>query len=264
MFGKRKSTIVSDLEPDTRGIAIKLFIENQTQDFFANTDRSEFISTGTLYSELLSAVYQGKFDEFITTHNLTEQANQGPIDGNATNILKKYYFQSGSLAFGPSAFVFRLRPCDYNMQMVDKDLTSLNLLRENLKASMKTAFLNKKELCFNFDMQLFRDEKTTPIENPTIPWDTEFHQVAKVIIHTNSSNIFKSFLPDQDDFCRWLSFNAWNYVKGHRPLGWMNRVRKGVYSDGAEQRHAFNGINRSEVTLKDWQNFPESVNIYNR
>jgi len=35
--------------------------------------------------------------------------------------------------------------------------------------------------------------------------------------------------PEQKEVCEKLSFNPWNGLKAHRPLGEMNRARKVVY-----------------------------------
>ncbi len=52
--------------------------------------------------------------------------------------------------------------------------------------------------------------------------------------------------PVQGEFCETLSFNPWNGLKEHRPLGGISRVRKDVYQEISRLRHDLNNQRREE------------------
>ena len=93
---------------------------------------------------------------------------------------------------------------------------------------------------FLFQVQLFRDEGTTPIEDPTVRWPEEaapFHTVGWIWI---PRQVFDT--PGRMAFGENLSFTPWHAITAHEPLGEINLVRKEVYSKLSELRHSLNGV----------------------
>ena len=74
-------------------------------------------------------------------------------------------------------------------------------------------------------MQLFVNEKVTPIEDHSVEWDpspSPFIPVAELTVPQQDET-----LPD-NDLSR-MVFNPWNKIDVFEPLGSLNRARQGVY-----------------------------------
>jgi hypothetical protein len=103
---------------------------------------------------------------------------------------------------------------------------------------------------FDFQVQLYTDLDTTPIDDALKEWDerkSPFHTVAAIEI------------PVQEEFTsqRWrnaaeaLSFTPRHALPEHEPLGGINRVRVAVYDDLSERRHKINGAPPGEPRSRD-------------
>ena len=55
---------------------------------------------------------------------------------------------------------------------------------------------------------------------------------------------------DQMEYCENLSFNPWNSVHEHRPLGAINYMRKPAYSTASKTRLKENGLEHFEAKMK--------------
>jgi len=111
--------------------------------------------------------------------------------------------------------------------------------------------LSDNYACFNFSAQLWTDNDTTPIEDSTIAWPTPFYDLATLVIYPQYV-----WSDGQMAFCRQMSFNPWNSVAEHEPLGIISRIRKVIYTQGAQQRHMYRKQSDDEPTLQDWLNYP--------
>lgn len=118
---------------------------------------------------------------------------------------------------------------------------SASYLREDLIQR-----LNSEPLCFDFYLQPLPAKAessaklTTLVEDPRLDFATEPIRIAKVVI------------PKQDltkantQFCENLSFNPWQALPSHQPLGGLNRARKVAVTASSIRRHLFNGAARKE------------------
>jgi len=92
------------------------------------------------------------------------------------------------------------------------------------------------ELEYDLQLQFFTDESQTPIEDPTVAWNSAFVTVAKLTISKESLSV-----AHDDNFVKeveMMSFNLWKGLEDHRPLGHVNRARKFAYPQSAERRGA--------------------------
>lgn len=106
-----------------------------------------------------------------------------------------------------------------------------------------TDMLSRREVIFNFCIQFQKDAKEMPIENATVKWDSEFIKVATIVIP------MQQFDNDaQIEFGNNLSFNPWNSLPDHRPLGGLNRARRLIYENLTKFRHKQNDQVESEPT----------------
>ncbi len=109
--------------------------------------------------------------------------------------------------------------------------TSPDFLAEEL-----TATLRKKPVEYDFQLQFFEDEKTTPIEDASVDWPTPYLTVARLT------------LPVQDvasergrrlaELLEGFSFDPWHALEELRPLGSMMRARNPAYRVSTQERKA--------------------------
>jgi len=102
---------------------------------------------------------------------------------------------------------------------------------------------------FLFQVQLFQDDKTTPIEDPTEEWPEDaapFHTVARIWVPKQAFDT-----PGRMAFGENLSFTPWHAIPAHEPLGEINKVRKDVYAKLSELRHRLNGVQPREPVPSD-------------
>jgi hypothetical protein len=94
-------------------------------------------------------------------------------------------------------------------------------------------------------VQLCTDLEAMPVENASVPWPEQLsaHQpVARIIIPPQ-----EAYSPARrvyaDDV---LTFNSFNCLPEHQPLGSINRVRRTVYEASSRYRHEMNAQPRRE------------------
>ena len=76
-----------------------------------------------------------------------------------------------------------------------------------------------------------------PVEDPTVEWTSDPIRLATLTIHPQQFDT-----PERAVFFENLSYNPWNSLPEHRPLGGVNRGRKVAYADSSELRHKTTGI----------------------
>jgi catalase len=96
-----------------------------------------------------------------------------------------------------------------------------HLLRETLK---------RQALAFEFQVQLRTSEQSMPIEDATIQWperESPYRTVADLILPRQEITALD---------CETRSFDVWNGIVDHRPLGGINRLRRLAYPLSAAAR----------------------------
>ena len=152
--------------------------------------------------------------------------------------LEIQYWSSTPYSLGSQAIKFFVKPTRKNRLGKPAGNTK-DYLQEEM-----ADFLTRKEACFDFYIQLQTNPLTMPIEDPTVEWKgAEVYKVATIRI---PPQIFDS--PEQIAFGENLSYTPWHCLPEHRPLGSINRVRKGVYQTLAKTRHELNQSPNQEPT----------------
>jgi Catalase len=142
------------------------------------------------------------------------------------------FYTALPLRFGATAAKLALFPVD--AAAAPQTVGTADALREDLAARLRGG-----SLTWSLRAQLFVDEKTTPIEDPTTRWPEDrvpFHEIARLV------------LPKQDpdsprgrklhDYVEQLSFDPWHAVEELRPLGAMMRARAVAYRESVVERQA--------------------------
>jgi hypothetical protein len=239
----------SDREGDGRGMAVKVLgvsgprnlgefdDEPTSQDFLMINHPQFFVRNAIDYVSFQEHASSGRLlwwllnPAHIFHETVIAKAIQGKI---MVNPLDSTYWSMVPSRLGTQQMKFSATPCAGGKFTNSSD--SDNRLGENL-----TATLAKNEACFIFRVQLRTNPKAMPIEDATIEWSEEESKpipVAKITIAQQK--------PEQGEFCEALSFNPWNGLADHRPLGGISRARKEVYQEISRLRHGFNKQKRAE------------------
>lgn len=247
-FSNGDPTPQSDTVPDVRGMAIKLTGVNgpkilqteqaaTTQDFimishevfFARNAQEFLIVFGLTKNdstvEPLRPKFAGELAIFAATQ---ENQMRNPLAGR--------YFSTVPFRLGDLRVKYQAAALSQVAQ--PQPPLSPTFLQEAMKAQ-----LDKGEARFSFSVQLYKDDATTPIEDPTVPWPTPPIQVATIVIPP------QDFTTDERKrFCENLSFTPWHSLPEHEPLGAVNAIRKPVYDAVSAERHALQNAPRVEPT----------------
>ncbi|MDT8999575.1 catalase family protein [Paucibacter sp. APW11] len=253
-FSNQDGTIQPDINADIRGMAIKLMgvpgdklleaeRQERTQDFivistpvFVTRDVEEFDDlikalTGSLWAKLC----------FFLTH--------WHVAGNLLRSMKKHanplqlrYWSTTPYLLGTRAVKYSAIPRAPATDTIP-DSPGDDYLREAMVRQ-----LARKEVVYDFAVQLQTDAAAMPIEDPSIEWPEALSTFRKVAAIRIPAQQFDS--PAQRVFGENLSFTPWHSLPEHRPLGGINRARKIVYAAISTFRHAQNGVPRREPV--DW------------
>jgi hypothetical protein len=236
----KRGTLKSDLEPDIRGLAIKLLEvpgqklmedEAQTQDFiflnhpvFIVRDMQGFVNLGLAGS--------GQADPAILASLApTFEIIKAATSKSVANPLLIQYWSTTPYKLGSQIIKFSVKPHRQDVILEAKP-TSENYLRE---AAVHYLTVEGQEASFDFLVQIFVDSETTPIEDGTVEWkeiDTPFIKVATIRIPAQ-----KFDFPERHRLDEGIAFSPWHTLLEHEPVGGLNLARKKIYLETAKFRH---------------------------
>jgi len=229
----------SDRKPDLRGLAVRVYLEEgAVQDFLGTSapashvrDARQFIA----FARATAAPWK-----ILAPFRLTWRV--GPFAAVAIfwrafqqvkrvkSVATETYWSRGPLKFGTRAVKYFFRPVPNTPPA--GSFTGDNFLRAEFADRLR-----KAEVRFEFCVQPFVDDKHTPIENATVPWQEEISRPVKlaelVIPQQELASEAGSAVEDEVDA---MEFNPWHTSEDFRPLGGINRARKQVYDASADHR----------------------------
>jgi hypothetical protein len=237
-----------DRQPDIRGFAIKVlglrgpsakgFGDSESQDFLL-IQRSAFgFATSKHFVSFVQSAARGPLSLFkylfssygflggIRRLGEILKAFKVPFSGFAT----ENFFTAAPLACGPYAARVRL-------------LHAKNEAKPKAKESWSNDFMShlaNGPLRFEFQLQFFIDEQSTPIEDATHDWPEDlapFVTVSILTIPTQDTKSIEGELLSSD--IEAAAFDPWNALMEHRPLGEVMRARKVVYFQSQTGRKAY-------------------------
>lgn len=253
-FSNGKTHPVPDYKKDIRGFAIKLmnvpgkkldltdpditshdFILMNTKDFVSNSVKkfSDLLFVVTTPFSILTLPKKVA----IAFSNLPVLKRAGKAAIKINNPAEIPYYSTVPFRFGDEsrAVKYEVRPAATN-QYVNPDMTSENMLRENLAATLK-----EHEIVYDFGVQFQTDAVKMPIEDPTVIWDSPFIKLATIKIPKQICNTEERHTIGEN-----LSYNSWHCLQEHQPLGSFNRARKFIYEEMYAFRHKHNGVKDEE------------------
>jgi catalase len=258
-FSNARGEVLGDLAKDQRGCAIRVktihgaALEpndySDIQDFLmTNTPISfarnpvQFIEVGEILLDGIAKV----IPSLIRKYGFTEARRilgvfLAPIVSFKPLQMNQYWSRT-SFKYGDTSMRFLIRPSE-GSKTLSSAQQLLGVLRSIFQGvPQKDIYMRGKllealkedDLRFDFCIQLFTDEKKTPIENAYIEWkesDSPPIPLATLIIPQQG---FDEKLQEDMEH---MAFNPWN-TKEHTPLGLINLARKKVYYASALHRGA--------------------------
>jgi hypothetical protein len=229
----------SDREKDIRGMAVRVSGAEQANltpgatvhDFVLNSHPVMMAADTRGFLELLQANEAGGFRRtmyFLTHPKALRIALAGR--SNPTCHLDIPYWSTTPYLFGPGRAVkYIVVPTSTRRSSLPSSLTD-----SYLKDAMR-ARLSEGEATFDFMVQFQTDAGRMPIEDASVEWklqDSPSVPVARIRIPAQSIDD-----PMRAARCEQTAFNPWHCFAEHRPLGSMNRARRGIYQAMAAFRN---------------------------
>ena len=232
-----------DSKKDMRGLSIRLsnvegsvlWGEPGFQDFVLNSYPALFVATPDDFLAFIRARQEDKklsfflnpFDPHLKSLWIVFKASKkllSPLDIRYWSTVPSRLGESGD-----QVVKYSMIPCsDYKTtQVVD---AGENQLRAAIKSHLQQA-----PACFDFAVQKQADPDAMPIEDASVIWDenvSPFQTVATIMIENQGFDT-----PESLASCERSSFNPWQSLAAHEPLGRMNEVRRLVYANAAKLRN---------------------------
>ncbi|HEX2280629.1 MAG TPA: peroxidase family protein, partial [Thermomicrobiales bacterium] len=230
------AAIEPDSERDLRGIAVRVRVgEDQNQDFLMTNAAASHARDARQF--MVAAKASASKSRLGTILGLVR--GLGPIEAvrmllviarsarKVDSLVTEQYSSRAAFTIGPYAVKLRLQPVSSPQRVSDgpDGASGGDFLREDLVARLK-----RSDVVWDLQIQRYRDEHRTPIEDGTVLWDEKV---------SPAETMGQLVIPRQDlttaeargraeDVDR-LEFNPWNALPEHRPLGSLNRARRIVY-----------------------------------
>ena len=244
--------IYLDTESPDQFLQTSSFPSQKNQDFLSSSSQTFLAPDINAYSSLFARRSKGGFAKAsiaITHPGLTWKRLIAPLFRNRNNapvLLEKTFWSELPFTWGDQAAKFRFTPChDFQRgDLPEEFMEDSDYQRHSIEE-----LLSRQNICYNLEVQLrrrpspllhgedLRSILTPIIEDATLVWSTDrdsYRTVAKLTILREAPSLTKQE-------CETLSFNPWNGLKDHQPLGSLNRARLAVYGQSALTRKDFTG-----------------------
>lgn len=233
---------VDDREKDLRGMSIKVLdVEGETimgdagvQDFLLNSYPALFVSTPEDFYTFIKSVHEDKIWKFFVN----------PFDPHLKSLwillkARKNHSSPFDIRYwsttpsrlgldGKQIVKYSTTPCSTSSSDLPDKLHS-NYLQNSMHSHLK-----RESVCFDFQVQLQTDEDEMSVEDSSVIWDEDKSPFIKLARLTIRDQPFKA--PDALVACEKSTFNPWQSLVEHKPVGRMNLVRKNVYAVISEFR----------------------------
>lgn len=228
------ASTLDDAEKDLRGLSFSVLgVQGQTigaeqgrQDFLMNSYPVLFAQSPEVFYQFIEAQYTDSvisfflnpFDSHLSAMAILLQARDRP-----TSVFDIQYWSTTAFRLGNKnqAIKYSAKPCSLYQSKVPQEYTN-GYLQQAMQQHLQVA-----PVCFDFMLQLQTDAQSMPVEDPTIEWDEDesaFVKVAQLRFEE------QDFLADSAmKQCEQASFNPWQSLPEHQPLGRINAVRKWIY-----------------------------------
>lgn len=233
-----------DSKKDFRGMSIKLtgvtgrslWGADGTQDFLLNSHPALFAATPADFLLFVEAAADNAtWKYFINPRHLYSLLIVLRGRARIASPFDIRYWSTTPYRFGASdtvAVKYSVKPSS-SIKSEEPDKPG----SDHLTAAMKT-HLKKAEACFDFMVQFQTDPKAMPVEDASVVWDERISPFRKLATITIKDQEFQTATARRQ--CERMSFNPWQSLVEHRPIGGINRVRKAIYAETAQSRREEN------------------------
>jgi hypothetical protein len=258
-FSNAASQIQPDWIPDGRGLAVKIIDVdedsgpagqpgNQVQDFIM-VNHPVFIARNVKdYLRLQQVLLESDDKPMEAAAGILTGGDWNPLNWHWREAATAFqiashmpvhpasntYFSMVPIRFGKYVAKYRIRPAS---QLPNTFLDVVNKLRlepDGLSLMLEET-LKSESLMFDFQVQLRTSTELMPIEDAIVEWpesESPYRSVALLLLPRQEIGG-----PLDKMACKQLSFNVWNAVADHQPLGGINRSRKDAYRISSAWRH---------------------------
>jgi hypothetical protein len=228
--------IEPDSKGDLRGIAVRVHVgEDRDQDFLmtnaaashARDARQFMVAAKAAASKSKLGTILGLVRGLGPSETIRMLLVIARSARKVDSLVTEQYSSRSAFTIGPYAVKLRLQPVPSPQRASGgaDGASGDDFLREDLVARLK-----RSDIVWDLQIQRYRDEQRTPIEDGTVLWDERV---------SPAETMGQLVIPQQDlttaeahgtaeDVDR-LEFNPWNALPEHRPLGSLNRARQIVY-----------------------------------
>ena len=243
-----------DSEKDIRGLSLQvtsvkgetLWGEQGTQDFLFNSYPALFVATPEEFLGFMRARQTGKkmslakfflspFDPHLKSLMTVLKArgkHDSPLDirywSTVPSALDNQLQAGSPPPADTQAVKYSVTPCSQY-----KTESTVEPGENQLRAAIK-AHIQQAPACFEFGVQPQIDPQKMPLEDASVIWDEDVSPFVTVATLTFDAQDMDSAASLEQ--CEQQTFNPWQSLPAHTPLGRMNAVRKAVYATGAYQR----------------------------
>lgn len=237
---------MDDREKDLRGMSIKVFDvkgkplwgEDGVQDFLLNSYPALFAANSEDFLDFIKATEKDRvwlyffnpFNSHLKSLWILFKARKKHISPFDLRYWSTTPYRLGQNE--TTAVKYSVKSCS------DYVTGNTNISHENLLRDAMQDHLQNATACFDFMVQMQKDPQSMPIEDAQVIWDEEespFQKVATLTIQNQDFTSNRSLAE-----CEKLSFNPWQSLAEHQPLGGINRVRKRIYAEIADFRNHIN------------------------
>ncbi|MGI9304572.1 MAG: catalase family protein [Gammaproteobacteria bacterium] len=244
MFRFANASTDDDRDKDFRGMSIKvrgvggksLWGEDGAQDFLLNSHPALFAATPGEFLNFIEATADGKLWKFFLKPGNWDslwivfrgrEKISSPLDISYWSTTPYRFGSDESVAVKYAAW-----PCSTVSSQTPDDPGP------NYLSKAVADHLERAPACFDFMLQFQKDPKDMPVEDASVTWDesvSPFETVARITIE---NQVFSTEQARAE--CESMTFNPWQSLPEHRPIGGINRVRRAVYSEVATFRQGRN------------------------
>ncbi|TKY84982.1 hypothetical protein EX895_006062 [Sporisorium graminicola] len=268
-YSTETTDLIDDRVPQPRGIGLKVFgargpklrqdmKDPETQDFEFNS--CAFLELGNARTcrdvialRLLHGADNQALDADLKKRPDYKVQNARNVAPNVHLAAQRQYSQA-AIRYGDHVVKYRLLPTsDAQKELASKTVGENDHGNTVLKDWLQDYF-RSKAATYDFQVQFLENLDEQPIEDVRVEWDQQkypFVTVARLTLPPQ-----ESFAPKRVSF--WEDHNrldVWHGLVEHKPLGSINRLRKGVYKASAAFRRKMNG--RGEIVVDDVTQIPD-------
>jgi hypothetical protein len=227
--------VQADTVKDLRGIAVRVYVDGGEIHDYLGTNGSvnharnarQFIQfakagAGSRFLMLPRLICSVGLCETVRMLRTVIKQSSRPVE----SLCEETYWSRAPYLLGEQAVKFQFTPSQSEEVHVEK---TENYLHADLLARLRLG-----DVVFDYQVQLYQDESSTPIEDGAVEWSSPLVTVAQLLIP--QQDISEESAQTAQTEVENMEFNPWNTTELFRPLGSLNRARRLVYKASVKLR----------------------------